>query len=169
MPQLEFGTYISQIFWLFITFGLLYLLMARNALPRIREVLQTRQARIARDLQRAEELKEQAATAEADFTSELKTARDTATKLLQDVHDKATEEEQARNAKLDETIAKQVDQADQRVALVRSESQQQLIPVAAEFAQQVVKKIAGIDVPLERCMQEAQKSAENMSDNKLAA
>lgn len=169
MPQLDFGTYISQIFWLFITFGLLYLMMARNALPRIREVMQTRQTRISSDLQRAEELREQAASAEADLTSELKAARETAAKLIQDVHDKATEEEQIRNAKLEETIAKQVGQADQRVAVVKSESQQQLIPVAAEFAQQIVEKIAGVDIPLDRCMQEARKSSENVTNKKLAA
>ena len=60
MPQLDFATFASQIFWLVVTFGVLYLIMARSALPVIREVLQTRQTRIFEDLRKAEKLKEEA-------------------------------------------------------------------------------------------------------------
>ncbi len=64
MPQLEqIGTYLSQIVWLFITFGILYAVLWKLALPRIAQVLQERQDRIDDDLERAEMLKTEAEAA----------------------------------------------------------------------------------------------------------
>ena len=57
MPQLEVGTYASQIFWLIIAFSTLYYLLSRKALPRIAEILEARQDRIAADLDQAQRLR----------------------------------------------------------------------------------------------------------------
>ena len=54
MPQLDFTTYLPQLFWLGITFAFLYFVMARKALPRVGEVLEERQNRIDGDLEQAE-------------------------------------------------------------------------------------------------------------------
>ena len=57
MPQLEqIDTYLGQVFWLAVTFALLYLVLWRAALPRITQVLTQRQERMDEDLQKAESL-----------------------------------------------------------------------------------------------------------------
>ena len=61
MPQLEqISTYLSQIFWMVLTFGVLYFIMWKSALPRITIVLQERQEHIENDLQKAESVKQEA-------------------------------------------------------------------------------------------------------------
>ena len=60
MPQFNFATFPSQIFWLIICFAALYFLLARTALPKIGAVLEARQRKIDDDLERATELELQA-------------------------------------------------------------------------------------------------------------
>lgn len=42
MPQLDNVTFLSQIFWCFITFSLLYFIVLKNILPNIAKVLKIR-------------------------------------------------------------------------------------------------------------------------------
>ena len=65
MPQLDITTFSPQIIWLFITFIILYVLMAKVALPRIGNILEQRQARIDDNLNAAQNLRNEA-TADAE-------------------------------------------------------------------------------------------------------
>ena len=56
-PPFESHTFGSQLLWLAITFGALYFLMSRIALPRVASILETRSDRIASDLGEAQRLK----------------------------------------------------------------------------------------------------------------
>ena len=60
LPQLDLATYSSQVFWLIVSFVVLYFLVAKLAMPRIAEVLEERQERIEDDLDKAETLKKEA-------------------------------------------------------------------------------------------------------------
>ena len=74
MPQLIFADYPPQIFWLVVTFAILYILMAYVALPRVESVLEERRKRIADDLEAAERSKkdsEAVIAAMADNRAEL--------------------------------------------------------------------------------------------------
>ena len=56
MPQIDqiAATYGSQLFWLLLTFGLIYLVVGRGMLPKIEAPVEGRDARIADDLAAAE-------------------------------------------------------------------------------------------------------------------
>ena len=57
LPQLNPEHYASQIFWLAITFGLLFIVLSRVVLPKIAGGLQARKNRIEGDLNAAERSK----------------------------------------------------------------------------------------------------------------
>lgn len=155
MPQLEFVTFASQIFWLAVTFGILYLVMSRSALPTVREVLHNRQTRIVEDLKKAEKLKKEAESAEADFTSVIAAARQKAGKLLSDVRTKAEKEAAARHARLDETFVRQTNEADHRITVMKKDALEKLIPVAVDVAHDMAEKIAGISLDRKKVEQVA--------------
>ena len=146
MPQLDLTTFASQIFWLAITFGVLYLIMARFSLPIVREVLQNRQVRISGDLKKASSLKEEAESTEADFTSSINQARHKAANMLSEARSRVAKEEAKRNAKLDETIAKQLAEADVRVKELKQTTLDDLLDVSADIVVEVIKKVSDIDV-----------------------
>ena len=91
-PPLDSGTFVPQLFWLALTFGLLYLLLKRFALPRVGEVIEERRERIKRDLAKAETLKTETEKALANYEQALGDARAKAGAIAKDVRDKLTAE-----------------------------------------------------------------------------
>ena len=59
MPQFNAKSFNSQLFWLIITFTALYITITYFILPRIRENIRLRKNKIANDLERAENIKEE--------------------------------------------------------------------------------------------------------------
>ena len=56
LPQLDLATWPSQLFWLAVFFGALYVAMAGYFLPRIGRTIAERRERVADDLDRARKL-----------------------------------------------------------------------------------------------------------------
>ena len=110
MPQLEqIDTYLSQIFWLFVTFGFLYLVLWKAALPRVSTILQERQERIDEDIRKAEDFKREADEAIAAYEKLVAvTAR-----IKADVAEAEARIDKARTAALEniQTVAVEVAQA----------------------------------------------------------
>src|SRR5260221_7380994 len=75
MPQLDLSTFPSQIFWLAVFFVVLYLLMARLALPRIEKIIDERRNRVEGDLDKAGQMKSEAEAVIAAYEKALADAR----------------------------------------------------------------------------------------------
>lgn len=159
MPQLDFATYASQIFWMAITFAILYFLMARVSLPKVRDVLQHRNDRIASDLKKAESLKKEAETAAHDFTTEVETAKQKAAKIIADAKVKAKEEETIRNHKLDETFTKQQKNSELRINAIKKDAAEKLQPVMVEATKLIVKKLSGTKITDKQVNEALEKAA----------
>ena len=54
MPQLNPEFWFSQIFWLIITFGFMFVVLSKLVLPKISENLETRKAQISENIESAE-------------------------------------------------------------------------------------------------------------------
>ena len=74
-PPLDHTTFVPQLVWLALTFGLLYVLLKRFALPRVSEVIEERRERIDRDLAKAEALKVETEQALATYERAIGEAR----------------------------------------------------------------------------------------------
>ncbi len=146
MPQLDATTFVGQIVWLVITFVGLYLLMTRVALPRISEVLEARQQRIAHDLDAAATLKDEAEAVLAEYEKAMAKARSDAQEALAAAAEERAREAEARHAELDATIAKQIAGAEERIAAARDEALAGVEAIAADIAHSATEKLVGDDV-----------------------
>ena len=59
MPQLDPEFWFSQIFWLIITFGILFIVLSKIILPKISENLEIRKSKISENIEAAERNKEE--------------------------------------------------------------------------------------------------------------
>lgn len=146
MPQFDPQFFLPQLFWLAVLFGILYLLMSRVALPRVAEVLETRQDRIAHDLDRAEELKKQAEAVLKAYEAAAAEARGKAQVLLAEAAAQSQAEANRRNDEIAARLAREGEAAAERIARAKGQAMQQVSEMAAELAAEAARKIAGVQV-----------------------
>ena len=143
---LDAGTFVPQLVWLALSFGLLYLLLKRFALPRVGEVIEERRERIQRDLDKAEQLKAQTEQALAEYEQALAEARAKASVIARDMRDKLAAEVDGERAAVDAQIAQKLADAEARIAQSKSRAMASVGDIAAETAGAVVAKLLGGEV-----------------------
>lgn len=143
MPQLDFSTYSSQVFWLIITFAVLFILMWKVAIPRVGEVIEAREQKIRADLERAEQLRAEIATTEAAVEEALANARSEAQDVVRKAMDKIAADHAKKQAKLDEELAAKVIEAENSINDARKEALASVREVAQDVASASVEKLTG--------------------------
>ena len=84
MPQLNPEFFVSQLFWLVITFGFLYVFLWRVSLPRINSALSRRQNKIDENLAMAKEYQEKALGIEKTIEDKINLAKEKADNEVKD-------------------------------------------------------------------------------------
>jgi F-type H+-transporting ATPase subunit b len=145
-PPLDSGTFAPQLVWLALTFGLLYLLLKRFALPRVGEVIEERRERIQRDLEKAEKLKAETQQALASYEQALVDARTKANALAKEVRDKLAAEVDKERADVEAQIAAKLADAEARIGQSKARAMATVGDIAADTAGAVVAKLLGKEV-----------------------
>lgn len=146
MPQLDFTTYATQLFWLAITFVSLYLFLGKIALPRIGGIIEQRRDRIADDLDEAARFKAQTDDAIAAYEASLAAARAKASGIAQETRDALSAETDKKREKVEAMLNEKAKQAELRIAKTKEQAVANIREVAAETAQAVVQKLIGAKV-----------------------
>lgn len=147
MPQLEqIHTFIGQIFWLVVTFGFLYVVLWKAALPRVSSVLQERQERIDEDLRKAEEFKQEADDAIAAYEKLVADARSQAQAVIREAGQALASASADRHDALTARIKADIAEAEDRIEKARAEAVGNIQSVAAEVAQAATSRLIGKDV-----------------------
>lgn len=146
MPQLNSTTYLSQIFWLILTFGVLYWLLKTKALPKVSEVLEARQDRIASDLDRAATLRAEAEAAARKQEEVVAQAHARAQARLKELQDRLAADAAKRQAALDADLGAKLGEAEARVRAAREAALAEVRGVAVEAAQAAAQRLAGLEV-----------------------
>ncbi len=142
MPQLDFTTFPSQIFWLVVSLVALYYILSRVALPRIAGVIEERHDAIEDDLDRAAEFKRRAAEAEAAYEAALAEAKRKANEIAAEARAQIQKEVAAATAKAEAEIAAQSAESEKRIQEIRDSALASVEIVANDAAQALVETIA---------------------------
>jgi len=144
MPQFDFTTYSSQIFWFSICFALLYFFVGKIILPRIQGIIEARKTVINADLSLASELDHKIdalqaksnslrSTASKEYNSKLEEAAKNSTKQ----RDKMLED---LKAKLDSTAQKSRQELKSFVEESKTKSESTITALVQKMKEQIFGK-----------------------------
>ena len=148
-PPMDAHTFPSQIFWLVIFFGLLYLLMSKVALPKMAAVLDKRHKAIEGDLAKASALKHETEAAIQHYEKSLADARANAQGIATETRSKIADEIETERSALEKTLSSKLAEADSRISATKAKAMQDVHEVAAETAAEIVSELTGHKVSKE--------------------
>ena len=144
LPQLDLKTWPTQLFWLVVSFIIMYALMSTLVTPRIRTVLEDRQKRISSDLQKAREADTQVNEMRADYEASLAAARSEAAESARDAVNQANAKAEKAEAVMSTKLNRKLKTAETKLAKMREDAMLNIDEVAAEITAETVRHLTGI-------------------------
>ncbi|HEV2573441.1 MAG TPA: ATP F0F1 synthase subunit B [Beijerinckiaceae bacterium] len=142
-PPFDPTWFASQLIWLAITFGLLYWLMSRVALPRVAEILKTREDRIAGDLKSASDMQKQADDAAVAYEKALSDAKGNAQTTVQQMRDKLNAQIESDRKTLEAGLNDKLAAAEAQIASTKAQAMGSVAGIATDTAGEIIKHITG--------------------------
>jgi F-type H+-transporting ATPase subunit b len=148
MPQIDqiADVYASQLFWLVIFFGAIFVIVGLGMLPKIQATIDARDEKIAADLKAADEARTAADALEEVYRSGMDKGRAEAGKIGAEAKSDAIRNTEKAIAKADKAIATKIDKAAAKIANARAAARAEIEGVAAEAAQAMIQRVAGLNV-----------------------
>jgi F-type H+-transporting ATPase subunit b len=146
-PPFQKDTFASQLFWLAITFVLLYVVMSRIALPRVGSIIEARRTKIDGDLAEANKLKANADNAMTAYEKSLAEARTRAQTIGAETRDKLAAEAEKNRKALDEQLNAKLTEAEKAIAATKSQAMTSVRTIAADAAGAIVTRLTGTTAP----------------------
>tara|TARA_B100000029_G_C16978998_1_gene742883 strand:+ start:64 stop:555 length:492 start_codon:yes stop_codon:yes gene_type:complete len=159
MPQLNPEFFVSQLFWLVVTFSFLLVFLWRISLPRIGNVLEKRERKINEDLTIAKELQTEAEKIQDHIEKQLKQARDDASEMIKSSSVSFQNKTNLELTKLDKELDSKIDQSAKAIEKSKNESVSQIQTQINEITRLTLSKVATFNVSDEE-IKSAVKSAE---------
>ena len=146
MPQLNPEFFVSQLFWLVVTFSFLFIFLWRISLPRIGNVLEKRERKISEDLTTAKELQREAEKIQETIENQLKQARADSSDMIKSSSLSFQEKAQAELNKLDNELDAKIEQSAQAIEKNKNDSVSQIQTQINEITKLTLSKVASFDV-----------------------
>jgi F-type H+-transporting ATPase subunit b len=142
-PPFDSTYFPSQLLWLAISFGALYWLMSRIALPRIESILADRQAAIARDLDEASQLQAKADAAAANYEQALADAKEKAQNLARATHETLAAQADEKRRTLESDLQAKLAAAEAQISTTKTKAMTNVADIARAATASIVEKILG--------------------------
>ena len=146
MPQLDPEFWVSQIFWLVITFGILYLALSKLILPKISDNLETRKSQVLDNLELAEKQRNESESKLKEFDSIILKSRIDAKNLFNESRKKLLDDINKKREKLEEEIDKEVKIVEAEINELKKKSPEKINKIAIETSTDLINQLIGANV-----------------------
>ena len=146
MPQLNPEFWISQIFWLTLTFGILYVVLSKLILPKISANLELRKSQIQENIGAAEKQRESSETKLKEYDEIVSKSKLDAKNIFNDAREKAIKSINSKKETLNKQIDEEIKKAEQEIEILKKSAPAKINKIAIETSSELMKKLIGSDV-----------------------
>ena len=146
MPQLNPEFWVSQIFWLTITFGTLYIVLSKLILPKISANLELRKSQIQENIEAAEKQKQNSELKLKEFDDIILKSKLEAKDIFKDARERVIKDINAKREILEKQIDEEIKKAEQEIEVLKKNSPEKINKIAIETSSELVKKLIGAEV-----------------------
>ena len=146
MPQLNPEFFVSQLFWLVVTFSFLLVFLWRISLPRIGNILEKRERKINEDLTAAKELQTEAENIQDKIEQQLKQARSDASELIKSSSASFQDKAQHEITKLEKELDEKITDSSNKIEKSKNESLNQIQLQINEITKLTLSKVTSFEV-----------------------
>jgi len=146
VPQLDPEFFVSQLFWLVVTFSFLFFFLWKVSLPRIGSVLEKRENKINNDIETAKQLQIEAEKIQNQIEQKLHSSKEQYFSLIKNstvnLQNKASEE----LSKLDNDLNKKIEKSTKVIENNKKESLKQIHEQIHEITKLIVSKLSSVQI-----------------------
>jgi len=146
MPQLNPEFWISQIFWLTLTFGILYIILSKLILPKISNNLESRKSQILENIEAAEKQRQNSEEKLKEYEEIVLKSKMEAKSIFNQAREKALKDISAKKEFLDKQIDDEIGKAEQEIKVLQSGAAEKINMIAIETSSELIQKLIGAEV-----------------------
>ncbi len=146
MPQLNPEFWFSQIFWLIITFGILFITLSKLILPKISETLEVRKSQISENIEAAEKEREESENKIKEYEKIILDSKTEAKNYFNKAREKILKDIDKKKEILESEINEEINKAEIEISEFVSNSPEKINKIAAVTSSDLIKQLIEVEV-----------------------
>ena len=146
MPQLNPEFWVSQIFWLTITFGILYFTLSKLILPKISSNLESRKLQISDNIEAADRQREESEIKLKEYDKIISKSKIEAKDLFNQAREKALKDINIKKDFLDKQINDEINKAEEEIEKLKKDAPVKINKIAIETSAELIQKLIGAEI-----------------------
>ena len=146
MPQLNPEFWISQVFWLIITFGFLLIVLSKLILPKISKNLERRKTQILENIESADKQREESDKKTKEYEKIIINSKNEAKNLFSKAREKILKDIYKKKEALNNEINQEITKAEKEIMDLKNKSPDKIKKIAEETSSELVKQLIGTEI-----------------------
>ena len=146
MPQLNPEFWVSQIFWLILTFGILYGILSKFILPKISANLESRKTQISDNIEAADKQRKESEIKLKEYDNIILKSKIEANNIYNKAREKALKDINLKKGVLEKQIDEEINKTEEEINKLRMEAPQKITQIAKETSSELIQKLIGTEI-----------------------
>ena len=146
MPQLNPEFWVSQIFWLTLTFGILYIILSKIILPKISANLELRKSQIQENIEAAEKQRNDSESKLKEFEDILIKSKLEAKNIFKETREKTLKDINSKKVILEKQIDEEINKAEQEINQLKMNAPEKINKISIETSSEMIKNLIGTEI-----------------------
>ena len=146
MPQLNPEFWVSQIFWLILTFGILYIILSKLILPKISANLELRKSQIQENIEAAEKQRKDSESKQKEFEEIILKSKSEAKNIFKETREKALKDINSKRETLEKQIDEEIKKVEKEIIGLKKTAPEKINKIAIETSSEILKNLIGTEI-----------------------